>query len=134
MTNETMAVTAFTSARVTSCCSRWRRSPRSSAQSNFSSPLLFPFSNCGSVYGSNLANRSHIVLLIKFNNSAATSGVWDHSERKKLENKAGRRTEERVRVFFWHKKLVRKKEVKKNVAPLPLSPNLNRLHHDSVKA
>lgn len=65
-------------------------SPLHRSGSNFSSLPFFPLSsNCDSVYGSNLANRSHIVPLIKFNDSAATSGVWADSERGERENKRG---------------------------------------------
>lgn len=39
-----------------------------------------PSSSCDSVYGSNLPNHSHIVPLIKFNDLAATSGVWKEGE------------------------------------------------------
>lgn len=77
-----------------------------SSESNFFPLLLFPSSNCDSVYGSNLANRSHIVPLIKFNDSAATSGVWADLERRERKNKRQREGWRRGSFFFfkWHKK------------------------------
>lgn len=105
MINETMVVMVFTSTSETSCCSAWRRSSHSSTAQSLTSPLccFFPSSNRDSVYDSNLANRSHIVPLIKFNDSAATSGIWADLERRERKNKRQRRTEERVIFFFFFK-------------------------------
>lgn len=108
-------------------------SPLHRSDSNFSSLPFFPLSsNCDSVYGSNLANRSHIVPLIKFNDSAATSGVWADSERGERENKRGGegwRTGSFFSFFFflkWHKKLVWREEVKKNLPTPPPSPSSSK--------
>lgn len=124
MTYETPVVMVFTSMGDTSCCLRWRRSSPSSTAQSLTSPLccFFPSSNCNSVYGSNLANRSHIVPLIKFNDLAATSGVWADSERKEHKNKRQGEGWRRGSFFLkWHKKLVRRKEGKKNLPTPPFS-------------
>lgn len=130
--NETMAVMVFTSMRATSCCSAWRRSSHGSTAQSLTCPLcrFLPSSSCDSVYGSNLANRSHIVSLIKFNDSAATSGVW--AERRERKDKRRRGGWRRGSFFFFNVAQKVREEVKKNL-PTPTRHPLNRLHHHSLK-
>lgn len=76
--NETVSV-------FTSCCSASHGSTRLSLTCPHCS------SNCDYVYGTNLAKRSHIVLLIKFSGLAATSGVWaEGQECRNKRQKEGR--------------------------------------------